>query len=87
MIIGRRRELGAIDDVRDRADSGSVSGVINLDQPLQFEAFAAFVASIKDRLEGPKFDEVWQMFYDCFHAELLPADARDLVRSTCRPRQ
>ena len=43
--------------------------------------------SFADRLRGPEFPVVWQMFYDGFHVELLPPPAQDLVRATCRPRQ
>jgi pimeloyl-ACP methyl ester carboxylesterase len=64
-----------------------VSGMINVDQPLQLGEFAAFVRSLRDRLEGPGFAATWQLFWDSFHTERLPADARDLVRATCRPRQ
>lgn len=62
-------------------------GVINVDAPLQLDAFAGFVQSLAERLRGPDFAAVWQLFYDSFHTELLPSGARDLVRSNCRPRQ
>jgi len=62
-------------------------GVVNIDQPLDTAPFAAFVRSLAQRLRGPEFPAVWQMFYDGFHIELLPPAAQDLVRSTCRPRQ
>jgi pimeloyl-ACP methyl ester carboxylesterase len=64
-----------------------VSGVVNVDQPLQVGEFAALVRSLRDRLEGPGFAATWQLFWDSFHTERLPADARQLVRATCRPRQ
>jgi pimeloyl-ACP methyl ester carboxylesterase len=64
-----------------------VSGVVNVDQPLQIDAFAAFVRSLKDRLEGQDFAATWRLFYDSFHTERLPPGAQDLVSSTCRPRQ
>jgi pimeloyl-ACP methyl ester carboxylesterase len=64
-----------------------VSGMINVDQPLQLGEFAAFVRSLRDRLEGPGFAETWQLFWDSFHTERLPADAQQLVRANCRPRQ
>lgn len=64
-----------------------VSGVVNVDQPLQIAPFAAMVQSLAGRLRGPEFPVVWQMFYDSFHTELLPPGARELVRSTCRPDQ
>jgi pimeloyl-ACP methyl ester carboxylesterase len=62
-------------------------GVINVDQPLDVAPFAEFVRSLSDRLRGPEFPAVWQMFYESFHTDFLPADAQELVRSTCRPRQ
>ena len=62
-------------------------GVINVDQPLDVAPFAKFVRSLADRLRGPEFPAVWQMFYESFHTDFLPADAQELVRSTCRPRQ
>jgi pimeloyl-ACP methyl ester carboxylesterase len=62
-------------------------GVINVDQSLQISPFAALVRSLAPRLRGPEFTDVWQLFYASFHTELLPADAQELVRSTCRPRQ
>lgn len=60
---------------------------MNIDQPLDIAPFAALVRSLAPQLRGPEFASVWQMFYDSFHVELLPPPARDLVRSTCRPRQ
>jgi len=62
-------------------------GVVNVDQPLQVGPFAALVRSLAPRLRGPEFADVWQIFYASFHTELLPPAARELVRSTCRPRQ
>lgn len=62
-------------------------GVINVDAPLQLDVFAGFVQALEERLRGPEFAAVWQMFYDSFHTELLPPSARDLVRANCRPRQ
>jgi pimeloyl-ACP methyl ester carboxylesterase len=62
-------------------------GVVNIDQPLATAGFAALLGSLAERLRGPGFSGVWQMFYDSFHVELLPPAAQDLVRATCRPRQ
>lgn len=58
------------------------SGVISVDQPLQVGEFAGLVKSLAGRLRGPEFPAVWQMFYDSFHTDLLPPEARELVRST-----
>jgi pimeloyl-ACP methyl ester carboxylesterase len=62
-------------------------GVISVDQPLQIGPFAGLVKSLDDRLHGPGFPAVWQMFYDSFHTELLSPGARELVRSTSQPDQ
>ena len=43
--------------------------------------------TLADRLRRPEFSAVWQIFYESFHTDFLPADAQELVRSTCRPRQ
>jgi len=64
-----------------------VSGVLNVDQPLQLGEFATLIRSLRNQLEGPGFAATWQVFWDSFHTERLPADARKLVRETCRPRQ
>jgi pimeloyl-ACP methyl ester carboxylesterase len=62
-------------------------GVVNIDAPLETEQFANLVRSLADRLGGPEFPVVWQIFYDSFHVELLPPAAQELVRATCQPRQ
>lgn len=62
-------------------------GVVNIDQPLETEQFANLLRSLAERLRGPDFPAVWQMFYTSFHVEQLPPAAQDLVRDTCRPRQ
>ena len=62
-------------------------GVINVDQWLQVKPFAELVQSLATQLRGPGFPAVWQTFHDSMHAELLPPAARELVRSTCNPRQ
>jgi pimeloyl-ACP methyl ester carboxylesterase len=62
-------------------------GVINVDQPLQAAPFAALVQSLADKLRGPAFPAVWQMFAASMHIELLPRAAQELVRSSCQPRQ
>jgi pimeloyl-ACP methyl ester carboxylesterase len=62
-------------------------GVVNVDQPLQTEAFAAFLQSIADQLRGPGFPAMWEQFAASMHVELLPESAQQLVRSTSNPRQ
>lgn len=62
-------------------------GVVNVDQPLQTTAFAAFLHSIADQLRGPGFPAIWEQFLASMHIELLPASAQQLLRSTSTPRQ
>lgn len=62
-------------------------GVINVDQPLQVAPFADMAQSLADKLRGPAFPTVWQIFASSMHIELLPETAQELVRSSSRPRQ
>ena len=62
-------------------------GVVNVDQPLQVAPFAGFVQSLAGQLRGPDFPAIWQRFAASMHAELLPAAAQELVRSSSQPRQ
>jgi pimeloyl-ACP methyl ester carboxylesterase len=62
-------------------------GVINIDQSLQVAPFANLVRSLADKLRGPNFPAVWEMFAANMRIELLPESAQELVRSTSRPRQ
>jgi pimeloyl-ACP methyl ester carboxylesterase len=62
-------------------------GVVNVDQPLQTEDFIRFVRSLADRLRGPEFPGVWQMFVASMHIELLPPAGQELLRSTMDARQ
>jgi pimeloyl-ACP methyl ester carboxylesterase len=62
-------------------------GVINVDQPLQVAPFAGLVRSLADKLRGPAFPAVWQMFEASMHIERLPAAGQELVRSSSQPRQ
>jgi pimeloyl-ACP methyl ester carboxylesterase len=56
-------------------------GVVNVDQPLDVTAFAELVRSLEVRLHGPDFPALWGMFEASFHAELLPSEMQELVRS------
>lgn len=62
-------------------------GVVNVDQPLFVAPFAQLVRSVAERLRGPDFAQVWQMFETSFHTELLSPAAQQLVRDSSRPRQ
>ncbi len=62
-------------------------GVINVDQPLQVGPFAGLVQSLADKLRGPAFPAVWQMFAASMHVELLPDAGQELVRASSQPQQ
>jgi pimeloyl-ACP methyl ester carboxylesterase len=62
-------------------------GVVNVDQSLQVSPFARLVRSLADKLRGPDFPAVWEMFATSMQIERLPESAQALVRSTTRPRQ
>jgi len=62
-------------------------GVVNVDQPLEVARFAALVRPLAEKLRGPAFPEIWEMFARSMHVELLPESAQRLVRSTAAPRQ
>lgn len=62
-------------------------GVVNVDQWLQIQPITELAQSLAAQLRGPGFRAAWQMFQDSMHAELLPAAAQQLIRSTCDPRQ
>lgn len=62
-------------------------GVVNVDQPLQIAPFATMLTSMAAELRGPGFPGIWQMLVASMHFELLPAQAQDLLRATCRPTQ
>ncbi len=62
-------------------------GVVNVDQALQIAPFATMLTSMAAELRGPGFPGIWQMLVASMHFELLPAQAQDLLRATCRPTQ
>jgi pimeloyl-ACP methyl ester carboxylesterase len=63
------------------------TGIVNVDQPLDIAPFARLVRTLEPKLTGREFSQVWQMFWDSFHTELLPPGARRIVEQTCRPQQ
>ena len=69
------------------ATEHAVSGVLNVDQPLEVEPFAAIVGSLQDALAGPGFPAVWERFAASMEAERLPQAAQELLRRTSTPRQ
>jgi pimeloyl-ACP methyl ester carboxylesterase len=62
-------------------------GIVNVDQSLQVVPFAGLLRSLADKLRGPAFPAIWEMFMASMHIELLPESAQQLVRSSCDPRQ
>jgi pimeloyl-ACP methyl ester carboxylesterase len=62
-------------------------GVINVDQPLQVAPFAELVRSLADKLRGPAFPAVWQMFAASMHIERLSDAGQELVQSSSQPEQ
>ena len=63
------------------------AAVVNIDQNLDIVPFAELVRPLEEQLRGSGFGDLWTMFEDSFHAELLPAAAQELVRSTSHPTQ
>jgi pimeloyl-ACP methyl ester carboxylesterase len=62
-------------------------GVVNVDQSLRAAPFAGLLRSMADKLRGPAFPAIWEMFTASMHIELLSEDAQNLVRSASRPSQ
>lgn len=62
-------------------------GIVNVDQSLQVAPFANLVRSLADRLRGPDFSAVWEMFAANMHIELLPEVSQEFVRSLSHPNQ
>jgi len=65
----------------------STSGVVNVDQSLRTEQFAAFLRSMAEQLRGPAFPSIWGGFLASMHIELLPPDAQQLLHATSTPHQ
>jgi pimeloyl-ACP methyl ester carboxylesterase len=63
------------------------SGVVNVDQPLLTTQFAQLLRAHEATLRGPGFTTLWDMMVASMHAELLPPDAQQLLRTITDPRQ
>ena len=62
------------------------SGVVNVDGSLAVRPFAELVQSLRVRLEGPDFDELWQtVFWPSMRTDVLPLAAQELLRATSLP--
>jgi pimeloyl-ACP methyl ester carboxylesterase len=62
-----------------------VSGVVNVDQSLEVEPFAARVQAIAPLLDGPAFDQIWERFWASMQIDLLPDEGQAVARAASRP--
>jgi pimeloyl-ACP methyl ester carboxylesterase len=61
------------------------AAVVSVDAPMRLEPFAQLLRSLRAQLSGDRFAEAWAIFQDSWHLELLPAEARALLRAGDRP--
>ncbi len=64
-----------------------VRGVVNVDQPLMVQPFAAFLRSQAGAITGPGFDALWARLLSGMGLEDLGAVARQQVLASSHPRQ
>ena len=62
-------------------------GVVNVDQWLLVEEYAAAVKPLAGEIRGGGFAAAWEQFEPSMHMEVLPATARDLLRPASSMRQ
>jgi pimeloyl-ACP methyl ester carboxylesterase len=62
-------------------------GVVNVDQWLRVEEYAARVKPLAGEIRGGGFAAVWRLFEDSMHADALPAETRKLLRPVSSVRQ
>jgi len=67
------------------ASEHDVAGVVAIEAPLRFEAFADGLRAVAPLLAGPQFDQGWAPFRDSFRLDLLTAGQRELVRAGDQP--
>jgi pimeloyl-ACP methyl ester carboxylesterase len=63
------------------------TAVVSVDQSLRVGPFAALLKSLDETLHGPDFEQIWSVFAESMHAELLPRPAEALVHATSHPDQ
>jgi pimeloyl-ACP methyl ester carboxylesterase len=64
------------------------AGVVTVDTTLRVGPFAQLVRSLETQVRGPDFSAVWTgVFETSMHADVLPPEAQEIVRSTSRPSQ
>ncbi|MET8154763.1 alpha/beta hydrolase [Sphaerisporangium sp. NPDC005289] len=62
-------------------------GVVNVDQPLLVDGFAAVLREAEPVLRGPGYGQVWESLLAGMGIDLLPPSARELLRTATTPRQ
>ena len=62
-------------------------GVVNVDQWLLVEEYAAAVKPLAGEIRGGGFAAAWRLFEDSMHADVLPEEARKLLRPVSSVRQ
>ena len=62
-------------------------GVVNVDQWLLVEEYAAAVKPLAGEIREGGFAAAWQLFEDSMHADVLPEEARKLLRPVSSVRQ
>jgi pimeloyl-ACP methyl ester carboxylesterase len=58
-----------------------VAAVVSVEAPMRLEPFAELLRSLRPQLAGDRFAEAWAIFQDSWQMELLPAEARALLRA------
>jgi pimeloyl-ACP methyl ester carboxylesterase len=83
VVVGH--SLGAV-AATAYAGEHPVTGIVNVDQSLEVEPFAAQAQAVAPLLEGPAFDQVWQRYWASMEVDLLPAEGQAVARAASRPR-
>lgn len=63
------------------ATSHPAAAMVNVDSPLRIEPTARIVRSLAPQLRNGGFGDVWPLFAESMHRELLPDGARVLLRA------
>lgn len=69
------------------AATGSVRGVVNVDQPFDMAAFRDVLGPLESRLRGDQFAAAWDEFLAWERIDLVPPERRALARDNIEPRQ
>ena len=64
----------------------SVAGIVNVDNVLDTEEFAAQLRSLEAELRGDRIYELWDQLFASFHAERSGPAGEAMLRATSRPR-